>query len=128
MQSNDMDILFMLNTTSPLIKKSTIIKFIEEYNKDQCDTMLSVFSEQSPIILDEKPINWSYETHTPSENLKHYSKIVWAISAWKKKVFLSSACGTYAGVKKFFDIPKIEAIDIDTIDDWKIAETIYKIK
>ena len=40
--------------------------------------------------------------------------------SWKKeKCILSNKCGHYI-------MPKINAIDIDTISDWKIAESIYK--
>ena len=125
MENINGDVVFMLNTTSPLVKIKTLNDFIAKYNTNCCDTMLSVTSEQCPVLFKKQPINWSFDIHTPSENLEPIQKIVWAISAWKKSVFLANKCGTYSGTKEFFNISKSEAVDIDSSDDWQIAEAIF---
>lgn len=123
--NTDYDTIFMLNTTSPLIRKNSTKKFIAEFLNSDNDTSLSVLEEQAPIVINNEPVNWSICEHTPSEKLASYKKIVWAISGWRKNNFLLSDCGIYYGKINYYSLSKMESIDIDTIDDWRIAQSLF---
>ena len=60
--------------------------------------------------------------------LEPTQKIVWALTAWKRDRFmLSQENGinpVFGGKLGIFEIPKDEACDLDTEEDWRIAEGI----
>lgn len=118
--------MYMVNTTSPLLSQETIRSFIEFTEMSGYDTVMSVRVEQAPILFNGRPCNFSFDRHTPSEQLTPYQKIVWAITYWDKKTFMANRCGTYAGKIGLFDVPKLEALDLDTREDWRIAEEVYR--
>ncbi|PAB59148.1 acylneuraminate cytidylyltransferase family protein [Anaeromicrobium sediminis] len=120
------DYLIMLNSTSPLLRVDTIKKFYDFVRKNNYDTVFSVIDEYAECFFDDKAINFSLERKVNSQDLKPVRKIVWALTAWRREPFLEAdsknLCGTYFGKVGLFSIPKDEAVDLDTPEDWAIAE------
>jgi hypothetical protein len=58
--------------------------------------------------------------------LEPVEKTVWALTAWKRQTFIrleqQGICPIFGGRLGTFSIPKDEACDLDTEEDWKIAE------
>ena len=58
--------------------------------------------------------------------LEPVEKTVWALTAWKRQTFIrleqQGICPIFGGSLGTFLIPKDEACDLDTEEDWKIAE------
>lgn len=120
------DYVIMVNSTSPLLRVETIIKFCDFVKENKYDTVLSVIDEYAECLLDGAPINFTFQKKINSQNLKPVSKVIWALTAWKRETFLKAVsenkCGTFAGNVGVFGIPKDESCDLDTLEDWAIAE------
>lgn len=126
MQKHDCDYLVMINTTSPLLRKETVKKFLEYINLNDFDTIVSVISEKEEIFFRNKPLNFSLEEKINSQFLEPIESIVWALTAWKRKTFMtlqeSGKNPVFGGKLGKFIIPKDESCDLDTEEDWRIAE------
>lgn len=126
LKNHDCDYVIMVNTTSPLLKKETICEFVSFLKANSYDTIFSVVEEKAETFYQDKPLNFSLQEKVNSQLLEPTSKIVWALTAWKKDVFLEACaqkkCGVFYGNYGLFSIPKDECIDLDTEEDWNIAE------
>ncbi len=127
---HDCDYVVMLNTTSPLLRQETYSRFINRVNETEADTILSVVSEKEETFFQGKPLNFSFEEKVNSQLLESTQKIVWAMTAWKRKTFMElqeqGMNPVFGGKVELFEIPKDEACDLDTEEDWRIAEGILQ--
>ncbi len=125
---HECDYVIMLNTTSPLLSEETLSKFIEYIENNKFDTVISVVSEKAESFYKEKPLNFSLKEKVNSQLLEPVEKIVWSLTAWKRESFLALQYNgenpVYGGNIGRFVIPKDEACDLDTEEDWRIAEGI----
>ncbi len=125
---HECDYLVMANTTSPLLRKKTWLDFMEYLQRNEFDTILSVVSEKAETFFMDKPLNFSLAEKVNSQFLEPTKKIVWSLTAWKRKSFMSlqekGVNPVYGGSIGLFEIPKDEACDLDTEEDWRIAEGI----
>lgn len=131
MKKHECDYVVMLNTTSPLIRKKTLENFLELLNKNKYDTIISVLEEKAECFFQDKPLNFSLKEKVNSQLLEPVEKIVWSITAWRCSTFVElqekGLNPVYGGSIGRFHIPKDEASDLDTQEDWNIAEGIlYK--
>lgn len=128
LMSNDGDIFFMTHATNPFLKKKTIINSIKAFKKklNLVDSFFSVTKYQSRFY-DEycKPIN-----HDPKKLIKTQDLKIWyeensSFYIFTKTSFKSNK--SRIGIRPFpYITEKLESLDIDTIDDWKMAEAIVK--
>lgn len=128
MQKHECDYVVMINTTSPLLRQETVGRFVEFVNGNDYDTIVSVVSEKEETFYKGKPLNFSLEKKVNSQMLEATQKIVWALTAWKRDSFMSlqeqGINPVFGGKLGIFEVPKDEACDLDTEEDWKIAEGI----
>jgi len=126
LQKHICDYVVMINTTSPLLRQETLDVFLKLVESGQYDTVVSVLSEQAESFYDGQPLNFSLENKVNSQLLAPVEKIVWALTAWKRETFLNlqenGMNPIFGGRLGRFTIPKDEACDLDTPEDWKIAE------
>ena len=122
------DYVIMLNTTSPLLRLDTLKRFVEYVDLNDYDTVLSVVSEKEESFYNGEPLNFSLDKKTDSQFLQPIEHICWAITAWKRDTFINlqdqGENPVYGGKLGRFTIPKDESCDLDTIEDWNIAEGI----
>ncbi|OHE73458.1 MAG: hypothetical protein A2Y14_01390 [Verrucomicrobia bacterium GWF2_51_19] len=128
LKQHDCDFLVMVNSTSPVLRVQTIMHFVNFVKRDEYDTVLSVVSERAETFFKEQPLNFSLGEKRPSQALEPTQKVVWALTAWRRSTFLklqeSGECPVFGGRLSTFEIPKDEACDLDTEEDWRIAEGI----
>ena len=126
------DFLVMLNPTSPLLRVDTVKSFCRFVRQTHFDTIFSVVDEYAECFWKGAPLNFSLEGKVNSQDLPPVRKVVWALTAWRRKTFLQAVsrnlCGTYAGEIGLFPIPKDESCDLDTPQDWAIAEGILSAR
>jgi CMP-N-acetylneuraminic acid synthetase len=120
------DLFFMTHTTNPLLSSSTIHRMLQMYNLENSnnDSVVSV-SKFFGRFLDIKghPLN-----HNPVSLLRTQDL---------EPVLFENSCGyvfskqSFSNAKSrigsnplFFETPKLESVDIDEEDDWKIAEAL----
>lgn len=115
----NVDIIIDLAVTSPLRTVDDIKKAMELFNGDR---LTSVYEQDFVIHTPE------YAYVYPEKDTKHrYSKrkiLNGAINIWSKETLF----GKYPLLPdstQFFIMPKWRSIDIDTKDDFEIAEMIY---
>lgn len=128
LQKHECDYVVMVNPTSPLIREETYNKFFEFIIENDFDTVLSVVEEKAETFYQNKPLNFSTAEKINSQLLEPTEKIVWALTAWKRKSFMNmqekGINPVFGGNIGRFQIPKDESCDLDTEEDWKIAEGI----
>nr|WP_319394425.1 acylneuraminate cytidylyltransferase family protein [uncultured Desulfobacter sp.] len=129
LRAHKCEYVVMVNPTSPLLKPETIQRFCEFIRAEKLDTALSVLEERAECFFKEKPVNFSIEEKINSQNLEPIEKIVWALTAWRRDHFLSVAqsglCSVFSGRLGRFPISLDESCDIDTQEDWDLAEAVY---
>jgi CMP-N-acetylneuraminic acid synthetase/mannose-6-phosphate isomerase-like protein (cupin superfamily) len=116
------DYLVQVHTTSPLLKPETILEFtktLEDY-----DSLVTTEQTYSESFMDGNPINFNPKKKQETQSLSPIDSICWAMTGWKKETFMSEyeTGPTFCGKFGYFPISKIEAIDVDTMDELYIAE------
>lgn len=128
MQKHECDYVVMVNPTSPMLRQETIKKFIDFIEKNDYDTVLSVIAEKEETFYKGEPLNFSFDKKVNSQLLEPIEKICWALTAWKRETFMQlqeeGINPVFGGKVGRFQIPKDESCDLDTLEDWNIAEGI----
>lgn len=128
LQKHECDYVVMANTTSPLLRQETVSRFFRYVQEHDDDTVLSVVTEREETFFQGTPLNFSLEKKVNSQQLVPTQKIVWALTAWKRSSFLrlqeEGKNPVFGGQIGLFEIPKDESCDLDTEEDWRIAEGI----
>ena len=116
------------HVTSPFFDEKNYSDAISVYKKNlsKYDTLIGSNFIQDFIFYKQKPYNYNYKkTFWPNtQTLKKLYKInntifITSINNYKKK-------GNRIGSKLFFyNVDKINSIDIDNLDDFKLAERIF---
>ena len=126
LQNHECDYVVMVNPTSPLLKLETVNNFMNYLKESDKDTILSVVSEKTESFYRKQPINFDVREKINSQFLEPVSRVVWALTAWKSSSFIDMQNNginpIFAGNLGLFEIPKDESCDLDTEEDWNIAE------
>lgn len=126
MKKHDCDYVLMVNPTSPLITPDTLNRCIDLIKTEEFDTMLSVVNEKTECYYYGKPVNFDPKFKINSQFLEPVSRVVWALTCWKRSSFIHSQehgdNPVFGGKVSLFPIPKYECCDIDTEEDWIVAE------
>lgn len=123
----DADIYIMTHTTNPLLSKASINKALDSYLEHQADGFDSLFSVnkiQTRFYDDScSPIN-----HNPADLIRTQDLTPWFEENSNLYIFSRdsfSRSHARIGFKPImFETPKTESIDIDTPDDWDLAQII----
>lgn len=126
LKKHECDYVIMVNTTSPLLTQETMNTFIDYVNENDFDVILSVVSEKAETFYKDLPVNFDKKDKINSQLLEPTKRVVWALTAWKRSNFIElqekGISPVFAGKMGLFEIPKDQCCDIDTEEDWKIAE------
>lgn len=124
--NHECDYVIMVNTTSPLLEEETLRRFVEYVDENDFDVIMSVVSEKAETFCYGEPVNFDKVDKINSQLLEPIRKVVWAITAWKRSSFIDmqerGISPVFNGKMGLFDIPKDQCCDIDTEEDWRIAE------
>lgn len=121
------DYILQTHATNPLLKTSTIKESIDVFfdNLECCDSLFSVTKLQTRLYdSNGKAVNHNAGELIRTQDLPPLFEENSCIYLFSKTSFANSN-KRRIGLKPFlFEIPKLEAIDIDTEDDFIIAESI----
>ena len=132
----DCDTLFQFLATSPFLKPETIGAFVDAYKEDEDE--LSALISVSPVQIEcvtanGRAINFDDKGKTPrSQDLTPVHAFACGMMAWDCDIFKRSmhfrgaAYHAPMGERSYFPVDGIEALDIDTEEDFKIAEAVYQ--
>ena len=126
------DNLFQVHTIAPLLTPNDINDFTKYFLKKNLDTLLAYIEDKIEVVFEEKPINFSFDKKTNSQNLTPTKRITWAITGWKSSCFLnakkSNKIGTYSGRIGYFKLNQNTGYVIKTLNDLKTLEILSHIK
>jgi CMP-N-acetylneuraminic acid synthetase/quercetin dioxygenase-like cupin family protein len=129
------DILIQVNSTSPLITVDDIKKFVDTMLKNDYDTLHGVKMEQIEALYNNKPLNYEIMSQMPrSQTLTPTMYFCSALMGWKTQKFIENMkkynCATFGGKGKtgYFVLEGLSTIDIDTEEDWQMAELAMKYR
>ena len=126
LKKHDCDYVIMVNPTSPLLRVQTLIDFVNFVDQNSYNVVFSVVSDKTECFYQHEPINFSKKEKINSQFLTPVDRIAWAITAWKRDSFIqmqeSGINPIFGGEIGLFSIPKDESCDLDTQEDWNIAE------
>jgi CMP-N,N'-diacetyllegionaminic acid synthase len=132
-QNIECDSMVQLLATSPFVSSETIVDFVNTFNKNNLDTLVSVKKNQIETIFDKIPINFVSTEHTlPSQKLTPVFTYACSLMQWKSETFknnFENKMGPYHGGNgstSYYEMKGYSTIDIDNEDDFLLAEIVSK--
>lgn len=121
-------ILYM-PVTSPLLTDNTIQECLTLYYKNfdikNCDSVVTTTAVKEYLWEGNRAINYDPTNHPRSQDLPNIYSLNFAVNVLSKKTMIRKR--NILGDKFIpYEIGKIESIDIDEEDDFKIAELLFK--
>lgn len=121
----DADIYVLAHVTQPFIKKESIIEALQKVKSGTYDSSFSAKELRAYCWYNHKPINYKPNDIVRTQDLKPVLLETGAFYIFTKEVFEKN--GTRIGKKPYIKVvDDIEAIDIDTKEDYNFANYIAK--
>lgn len=124
------DLYLMTHTTNPLLTKPTIEAALEAFAgaKDPIDSLFTVNKHQTRFYrADGSPVNHDPDNLVPTQDLEAWFEENSNLYLFTEKSFARS--GARIGRHPMmFETPMIESTDIDTEEDWTVAEMLAKTR
>ena len=118
--------VFLAQVTSPLLRVSSMQAALNSFLcLDTHDSINSVSPEKKFLWRDGSPINYEIEVTPKSQDLPDIVSLNFAITIIQKKI-MTERKNVVGHSPKFFELDKIESVDIDDFIDFKIAELLYQ--
>ena len=123
------EISIFFNPCCLFLKTETIDNAIEYFIKNNLDSLCASRVAQTLCFINNRPINFSFDTGQPrTQDLEAVHCQTCAFFIWKTNTFIDAYKKNYAGnfCGKFesYGLSTLESIDIDTEEDFLIAENI----
>lgn len=130
LRATEADHFIMTHTTNPLLSSDTINRALASYldgvKRDECDSLFGVTKYQTRFYRE----NGDAINHDPNNLIRTQDLEPWyeensCIYIYSKASFMK----TNARIGEqplLFEIPKLEAIDIDEKEDWFLANSVAK--
>ena len=123
------DLTIFFNPCCIFLKTKTIDNAISYFIENNLDSLCASRVAQTLCFLKNKPINFSFNTSQPrTQDLESVHCQTCAFFIWKTNSFIEAyeknSAGNFCGKFESYGLSTLEAIDIDTEDDFLIAENI----
>jgi len=131
LKNHDGEFLIQVHSIAPLLTTEEIKGFAAFFPNSPYDVLLSIVNEQIECSYGGKPVNFTYEEKTNSQDLAPVQRITWSITGWKRstylKAFESGKCATYSGAVGYYPISRMAGLIIKTEEDLKMAEALHPL-
>ena len=123
------EITIFFNPCCLFLKTETIDKAIKYFLKNNLDSLCASRVAQTLCFINNEPINFSFSTGQPrTQDLKPIHCQTCAFFIWNTKTFIkayeNNSAGNFCGKFESYGLSTLESIDIDTEEDFLIAESI----
>lgn len=119
------DVLIYSPPTSPFILPETVELAISKYNSEDCDSIATVHPVKHHMWLNNKPMNYDILNSPNSQDLPEIQRITYGVCINSSKNVIK--CKNVVGLKPYLlEIDEIEAVDIDTMLDFRFAEYLFE--
>ncbi len=117
----DADIYVLIHVTQPFVKRESVINALSKVISREYDSAFSVREIQDYCWYHGKPLNYDMKDIVTTQNLESVYMETGAFYIFRKEVFqeLHQRIGRNPYMQK---VDNIEAIDIDTMEDFKFAQ------
>ncbi len=125
-RQNASDYILYVHCTSPFLKQETIERFLKEgiIKLRKHDSVNSASLIKKHLWMAGSPLNYEKEFRPNTQMLPDIYALNYGLNLIKREKMIKYR--DFIGVNPFlFEIPDSESIDIDTEDDWKLAESLY---
>ncbi len=123
----DADNYVLTHATAPFMSKESISLGLQKVNSGEYDSALSVCALQEFIWKDGKPFNYELEKIPRTQDLDLLYTETCGLYIYSKDLILNK--GRRIGNKPFLiPVTKFEACDINTADDFAMADAIFNYK
>lgn len=123
--------LFQVHSIAPLLTIEDVATFVAHMEESGDDCLLSTEEIQIECAYQGKPVNFSLDEKTNSQELEPIHRVSWSITGWRREAYLeavnSGFCATYSGKVGFFPISRLAAHVIKTEEDLQFAEVLLPI-
>ena len=124
----DADIILSATVTTPLMRKESYEKGIKKFLELEgqgFDSVTSCTVLKEFLYVDGKPLNYDPSNQVRSQDLPNIFVLNYGYSILFRENMIKNK--NIVGKKpSFVPISKIESVDIDTLEDFFIAETLYE--
>jgi len=124
----DGEVFLQTHSTNPLLRTETIDKAIEKYftDLDKFDSIFGVTKVQTRFYdKDANPINHNPEELLRTQDLEPYYEENSNFYIFSKEAFRNAGNKRIGLKPQIFEVNKLESIDIDEPEDFKLAELLY---
>ena len=123
------DITIFFNPCCLFLKTETIDKAISYFIENNLDSLCASRVAQTLCFMNHKPINFSFDAAQPrTQDLEAIHCQTCAFFIWKTKTFKNdyekNSAGNFCGKFESYGLSTLESIDIDTEEDYLIAESL----
>jgi CMP-N-acetylneuraminic acid synthetase len=131
LKAHPCDFLFQVHSIAPLLTAEQVAAFVRSMLQSNYDVQLSAVYEQIECALDGKPVNFSYDRKTNSQELLPVQRVTWSITGWRSATYIvayeAGQCATYAGRVGYFSIDRAAGHIIKTEADLQFAEALWPL-
>ena len=124
-----MDLFFLIQATSPLLKSEHIEGMYSEFKNSDCDSMFSAVREKQFHWIETsegvKPINYDYKNRPRRQEFSGILAENGACYINSVKNILRDKC-RLSGKISAYELPSYTAYEIDEPSDWVIVEELMK--
>lgn len=129
---HECEYIFQVHSIAPLLTMNQVYDFVSYMVNYDYDVLLSVVLEQIECAMEGRPVNFTFEEKTNSQELSPIQRITWSITGWKAKPYLKAyeenKCATYCGNIGFFPIDRLAGHIIKREEDLQIAEALFDLR
>lgn len=123
--------VFQVHSIAPLLTAEEVAGFVRSALASGHDARMSYIPDQIECALDGRPVNFSFDEKTNSQELKPVQRITWSITGWRRAAFLAAAdagrCATWAGRVGFAPVGPVSGHVIKTAHDLAMAEALLPL-
>tara|TARA_Y100000590_G_C15715221_1_gene1011646 strand:- start:41 stop:727 length:687 start_codon:yes stop_codon:yes gene_type:complete len=119
------DVIFLAPVCSPFISSVRHDEVIKYFKSENFDSLTSTHSIKGHLWLDNKPLNYKLDNIPNSQDLPDIKMLNYGVSLIEKDMMLKNKAliGDNPG---FIDLSAIESMDINTLEEFKLAEITFK--
>lgn len=131
LESHRCDRLIQVHSIAPLLGAGRVAEFVRAFEGSTAETQLSFVPEKIECAIGGRPINFSFDRKTNSQELEPIQRITWSITGWTRRTYLDAAergqTATYAGKIAWFELDHLEGHIVKTATDLEIAERLIAL-
>ena len=127
-QTTPGDIVFLAQVTSPLLRVSSMQSALNSFlDGGTHDSINSVSAEKKFLWKGSKPINYDIDATPKSQDLPEIVSLNFAITIIARAKMMERK-NVVGNKPKFFQLDKVESLDVDDLIDFKVAELMFQEK